>query len=230
MFTKDQLEAVEAAIDVAYSGDGEDRERVEMEDRARQAYGLMKALAAEGKPTSKRWAIVNPSHKAAGILLSVKQVAGHSKSHKVILMPEEDYQKLYARVMFLEKQHIEDAKTISNLREESGDVEYLPPNEEVHGEVLAGTLHAVSSEADREETASMNEDPAVVKAGLFDMQVCVPAYWSDAAVEEFANEKNPTGIGSKWKIRKEGHEMLAGSPERVACTRRDQFVHIMLEC
>ena len=66
--------------------------------------------------------------------------------------------------------------------------------------------------------------------GLLDMQVCIPGEWTDKQVKVFANSKNPAGTTYGWKIRKTGHEALAGDPERVKCLERCEHVHIMLEC
>lgn len=70
----------------------------------------------------------------------------------------------------------------------------------------------------------------VIRRGLCSMQVCVPEDTADAEVEEFANAENPTGISSRWRIRREGDESLLGARERVACQQRFRCVHIMLDC
>lgn len=72
--------------------------------------------------------------------------------------------------------------------------------------------------------------PQLTKSSLCACQVCVPDDWTDAQIESFANRVNPTGIQSQWHIRKEGHEALAGDPERVMCNERTGCVHVMLEC
>lgn len=69
----------------------------------------------------------------------------------------------------------------------------------------------------------------VTKRGIFDMQVCVPANWTDEQVVGFAERENPSGTSLGWKIRKEGSPWLAGAPERVKCAESDN-VHIMLDC
>lgn len=78
--------------------------------------------------------------------------------------------------------------------------------------------------------ATTNSEPQVTKAGLVDMQVCVPADWTDKQVEYFANHQNPTGIGSRWAIRRADNKFQAGAAERVDCSERAGCVHIMLEC
>lgn len=70
----------------------------------------------------------------------------------------------------------------------------------------------------------------VTHHGLFDMQVCVPADWTDEQVKEFADTANPCGTTAGWHIRKEGDPALNGDAERVACASRTDCVHIMLEC
>lgn len=72
--------------------------------------------------------------------------------------------------------------------------------------------------------------PEITRRGLLDMQVCVPARFTDEQVEQFANDNNPTGIESQWSIRREGDPHLAGAAERVPCEQRAGCVHIMLDC
>ena len=74
--------------------------------------------------------------------------------------------------------------------------------------------------------------PVVVKTGGLDMQVCVPQDWTDEQVVEFTNAQNPCGTELGWVIRREGSELLAGAPERVACELFGEIntnVHIMLD-
>lgn len=75
----------------------------------------------------------------------------------------------------------------------------------------------------------MNE-PEITYTGVLDMQVCVPEDFNDNQVIEYANKFNPTGIESKWEIRKTGNPRLGGCNERVKCSDKNGFVHIMLEC
>ena len=72
--------------------------------------------------------------------------------------------------------------------------------------------------------------PEVTRRGLLGMQVCVPSDYSDQQVEDFANVENPTGIDSRWTIRRQGDEALAGCDERVLCESRPGCVHLMLDC
>jgi hypothetical protein len=57
----------------------------------------------------------------------------------------------------------------------------------------------------------------------------VPSEWNDEQVKEYADSQNPCGTSNGWQIRREGDEALAGAPERVRCTGRAGFVHIMLD-
>lgn len=76
---------------------------------------------------------------------------------------------------------------------------------------------------------TLKEEPMVTKLRVLDMQVCVPADWTDEQVEEFANRENLCGTSHGWGIRKQGDRFLAGSDERVPCSARPGFVHIMLD-
>jgi len=76
----------------------------------------------------------------------------------------------------------------------------------------------------------MDTEPQVTQTNSFDMQVCVPATWTDEQVIRFANERNWSGTIGGWDIRREGDTALAGDPERTACEGREGFVHIMLDC
>lgn len=71
--------------------------------------------------------------------------------------------------------------------------------------------------------------PEVVRTGFLDMQVCVPKVWSDEQVVEFLESEQPCGTINGWMIRREGSELLAGSPERAQCCDNSEFVHIMLD-
>ena len=72
--------------------------------------------------------------------------------------------------------------------------------------------------------------PAVTMYGALDMQVCVPAGWTDEEVIKFANASNPSGTEHGWGIRRQGDEALNGMPERTPCKDRKGFIHIMLDC
>jgi hypothetical protein len=69
----------------------------------------------------------------------------------------------------------------------------------------------------------------VTRRGAFDMQVCVPAHWSDQQVTKFAELENPCGTANGWQIRREGDKALGGNPERAMCESRMGHVHIMLD-
>jgi hypothetical protein len=71
--------------------------------------------------------------------------------------------------------------------------------------------------------------PEVTRFGALDMQVCVPTDWTDEQVKAFAENENPCGTELGWSIRKEGHALLQGKPERNPCESRQGFVHIMLD-
>jgi ElaB/YqjD/DUF883 family membrane-anchored ribosome-binding protein len=82
------------------------------------------------------------------------------------------------------------------------------------------------------ETAERNEmnmqKPEVTRAGVLDMQVCVPEDWTDIQVEDFANKENYCGTKNGWKIRKDS-DLLDGMPERNPCSERNECVHITLD-
>lgn len=69
----------------------------------------------------------------------------------------------------------------------------------------------------------------VTKRGMLDMQVCVPADWTDEQAVAFAERAYPCGTTNGWVIRREGDEALAGDPERRPCEKRAGHVHIMLD-
>ena len=75
----------------------------------------------------------------------------------------------------------------------------------------------------------LSTDPEVTRAGLLDVQVCVPHTWSDEEVVAFAERKYPCGTSGGWQIRREGSSLLEGDPERAPCTQRPGFVHIVLD-
>lgn len=70
--------------------------------------------------------------------------------------------------------------------------------------------------------------PEVTKYGVFDMQVCVPAAWTDEQIKTFAEEENPCGTEAGWFIRKDV-KLLQGAPERVSCEERVGFIHVTLD-
>lgn len=73
------------------------------------------------------------------------------------------------------------------------------------------------------------EGPEVVRRGVFDCQVCVPSRWTDAQIKAFADEKNECGTEHGWHIRRAGDPALSGCAERVQCSLRSGFVHLMLD-
>lgn len=70
----------------------------------------------------------------------------------------------------------------------------------------------------------------VIKAKGLAMAVCVPSGWTDEQIKEFADGENPAGTQNGWHVRKEGDECLRGTPERVPCSSRIDFVHVTLGC
>lgn len=69
----------------------------------------------------------------------------------------------------------------------------------------------------------------VTHHGVLDMQVCVPKEWTDEQVVEFAEKHFPCGTTHGWQIRREGHKLLSGAPERVVCAGDQGCVHLMLD-
>jgi hypothetical protein len=104
MITKEGILALDAAIDIAYPGDDDDKERLQMESDARALFQYIKDLHAAGRPTGARWAIIQPQRKPASILMTIKGVMKHSTAdHTVVVMPQEDYTRVAARTMHLER-------------------------------------------------------------------------------------------------------------------------------
>jgi hypothetical protein len=71
--------------------------------------------------------------------------------------------------------------------------------------------------------------PEITKFGALDMQVCVPHWWTDDQIKEFADTENVCGTEHGWQIRHLGDPKLAGRQERVPCKDRSGFVHVMLD-
>lgn len=67
-------------------------------------------------------------------------------------------------------------------------------------------------------------EPAVVREGLFQIQVCVPAGWDDDSVTEWTNREHECGTTKGWTIDKDNPK----SPERVQCEAFASHVHIIL--
>lgn len=72
-------------------------------------------------------------------------------------------------------------------------------------------------------------NPEVTAHNLLDIQVCVPATFTDDEVRAFAERECPCGTDNGWQVRRQGSERLAGCDERVQCESRPEYVHIMLE-
>ena len=77
----------------------------------------------------------------------------------------------------------------------------------------------------------MSAAPAaqVTRRGFLDMQVCVPEAWTDQQARAFAENQYPCGTTNGWQIRREGDAALQGAAERVCCSERAGFVHLMLD-
>lgn len=73
-----------------------------------------------------------------------------------------------------------------------------------------------------------NLKPEVTRRGALDMQVCVPAAFTDEEVIAFANGEVLCGTDNGWQIVRAGDRHLAGDPERRACENRAGFVHVMV--
>jgi hypothetical protein len=68
------------------------------------------------------------------------------------------------------------------------------------------------------------------------MQVCVPADMTEERIIEFSQYRNPCGTEGGWHIRKEGDLLadwpcvfLEGQRERMPCSSRPGFVHVILD-
>lgn len=75
----------------------------------------------------------------------------------------------------------------------------------------------------------VKEGPEVRRIALFDMQVCVPADFTDDEVVEFAESENRCGTKAGWAIRRKGCPALGGDMERVPCNESPGKVHIVLD-
>lgn len=73
-----------------------------------------------------------------------------------------------------------------------------------------------------------NCKPEVTRRGALDMQICVPADYTDADAVAFANMEVLCGTDHGWQIVRKGDRFLAGDDERVPCQNRAGFVHIMV--
>lgn len=68
----------------------------------------------------------------------------------------------------------------------------------------------------------------VVRQGLFDLQVCVPAKWNDEEITNFANSVVPCGTTAGWIMRTD-EALLNGDPVRCPCQERDGCVHVTFD-
>lgn len=74
----------------------------------------------------------------------------------------------------------------------------------------------------------LQHDPVVTKQSALDLQVCVPATWTDEEVKTFADKERCCGTEHGWEITRQGDPALNGDSERVFCQGRTGFVHLML--
>jgi hypothetical protein len=72
-------------------------------------------------------------------------------------------------------------------------------------------------------------EPEVIRTSGLCMQVCVPEWWTDEQIKEFAEAENPCGTANGWQIRRQGDRFLEGANERVACDDNRGMVHVMLD-
>jgi hypothetical protein len=78
-------------------------------------------------------------------------------------------------------------------------------------------------------TVEETPTPMVTRTNPLDMQVCVPAGWTDEQVKAFADREHLCGTTNGWQIRRQGSTLLSGAPERINCSVRAGFVHVMLD-
>ena len=76
---------------------------------------------------------------------------------------------------------------------------------------------------------NLKGSPQVTRHGIFDMQVCVPASYTNRQVKDFAESAYRCGTSNGWSIRKKGSKYLKGDLERQPCNDREGYVHIMLD-
>jgi hypothetical protein len=68
------------------------------------------------------------------------------------------------------------------------------------------------------------EDVIVMRTGLCRTQVCASKLLHDAELEDRTNELNPTGINSRWQIRRHLEPIYA---QCESCADRH---HVIMEC
>lgn len=74
----------------------------------------------------------------------------------------------------------------------------------------------------------MNNDIAIYAHGLVYCSVCVPKGTTKKEIVRQVNLKNPTGIGSKWKISKEYFASGPSNPHQ--CETHKGRLHYLLNC
>ncbi len=68
--------------------------------------------------------------------------------------------------------------------------------------------------------------PKVVAIGIFNVQVCVPANYTDEQAIAFAEKEVPAGTSYGWQLADEA--LLNGDPQRNPCKEFSSHVHIQL--
>lgn len=74
----------------------------------------------------------------------------------------------------------------------------------------------------------MPDQPEIVKETLLAMQLCIPKDWDEEKIINFAEEKNTCGTTCGWVLQKNGDAPLKGDPERVKCSTKENFVHVLV--
>jgi len=67
-------------------------------------------------------------------------------------------------------------------------------------------------------TEVLVRDPVVMSATFGSLRLCVPSGWTDLQALEFAEDSEPCGALSGWRI----------CGERVGCAEGDSFVHMVV--
>lgn len=127
MFTPAQLEALQAAIDVAFDGTpAEEVERLEMERQARAGFAKCREITDTPAPSSKRCRLITPSTKGPNILLAVKSVMAIDPAHKVVVQTEIDYLRLWTQVNRLEAQYKQMLRKLQEAQDTIDDLKHVP--------------------------------------------------------------------------------------------------------
>lgn len=74
-----------------------------------------------------------------------------------------------------------------------------------------------------------DEEFYFIANGLCCCSVCVPKGMSREVIEQIANTRNPTGIGSKWTISTDAH-FSGGQTNPCACDSDPNRMHYLLDC